>query len=88
MRGAHPGAPPALRVSSGFDERAGRDELTGGRDSCMLPEMTLPVFASRRRPVFLGWENISRHTFLVFDQSFEIAEVFFDSARQTWGIEN
>jgi hypothetical protein len=88
-RGADPGATPAQRLSSSFDERAGGDEQTDRRgDPCMPLAMTLPVSASTRLRVFPGWENISRHTSLILDQLFEIAEVLFQSSRQTGRIES
>ena len=88
MGGAHSGAIPAQRVSSGFDEGAGGDEETGRRASCMPPEVSLSVSPSKWLRGFLGWENISQRTSLTLHQSFKIVQILLHSLRQSWGIKN
>ncbi len=48
----------------------------------------LPAFASKSPPAFRRSENSSCRGLLVFHQPFEIAQVLFQSVRETWRIEN
>ena len=78
----------AKRVADVFATRAPWFSQKRGYDSCMPLCWRLLVFASRPRQALPQREKFSFVKFLALDQPFEIAEVFFDSSQQTWGIEN
>lgn len=58
-----------------------------GRDFCVSLQWSLLIFASRPGQALPQRETFSLGVSLL-DQPLEIAEVFFDSSQQTWGIEN